>query len=274
MPFRVYMGYDSHEDITFEVAKYSMEKHSTVPVEIIPLKRKEMQWRGIYRRKQDPKQTTEFTYCRFFVPYLQNYKGWAMFVDDDFLWLGDIGELLDQIDESKALICVQHDYKPTVGVKLAGKPQSAYPRKNWSSMVLYNCGHPVNAQVNLSMVNREGGAFLHRFTWIEDDSLIGHVDFEWNFLVEWYTPYDQDEAQPQGRMPKAIHYTEGGPWFPDYRNTDYAKEWLEHLAEYEKTLPTKRHLCPYELFSCKDPPAKPLPGYPNSHETWSWDMEA
>ena len=96
------MGYDSHEDITFEVAKHSIESRSSVPVDIFPLKRKDLQvralggasrseegslltvfslhyfstqHRGIYRRDQDPKQTTEFTYCRFFVPYLSNYKG-------------------------------------------------------------------------------------------------------------------------------------------------------------------------------------------------------
>jgi hypothetical protein len=161
MPFRVYMGYDSHEDITFEVAKYSMLKYASVPVEVIPLKRNELQARGVYTRTQDPKQSTEFTYCRFFVPYLQNYKGWAMFVDDDFLWTKDIAELLDMVDDTKAIMCVQHDYKPTVTEKLAGRAQSAYPRKNWSSMVLWNCGHPANEGVSLDMINAEGGAFLY-----------------------------------------------------------------------------------------------------------------
>jgi lipopolysaccharide biosynthesis glycosyltransferase len=262
MPFRVYMGYDSHEDITFEVAKYSLKKRASVPVEVIPLKRHELQSRGIYTRTQDPKQSTEFTYCRFFVPYLNNYKGWAMFVDDDFLWLGDIAELLDQVDDSKAIICVQHDYKPTVTQKLAGRAQSPYPRKNWSSMVLWNCGHPANAGVNLSMINSEGGPFLHRFSWIKDDNLIGKVDYTWNFLVGWYEKYEGD------KKPCAIHYTEGGPWFPDYRETDYAREWFDELMEYEKTLPKQRLLCPYELFSTKG--KKPLPGYPNSNETWTW----
>jgi lipopolysaccharide biosynthesis glycosyltransferase len=249
-------------DVYEQVAKYSMEKHSSVPIQVIPLKREEMRKQGIYTRTQDPKQSTEFTYCRFFVPYLQNYKGWAMFVDDDFLWLGDIKELIDQIDDKYAIMCVQHDYKPTVDVKLAGKAQEAYPRKNWSSMVLYNCGHPANQGVNLSMINSQPGSYLHRFSWITDDSLIGKIDYEWNFLVEWYKPYEGE------RKPKAIHYTEGGPWFPDYRETDYAKEWFDHMKEYEATLPKPRLLCPFERFTCKG--TKFLEGYANSDEPWTW----
>jgi lipopolysaccharide biosynthesis glycosyltransferase len=270
MPFRVYMGYDSHEDITFEVAKYSLLKYASVPVEVIPLKRPELQARGIYTRTQDPKQSTEFTYCRFFVPYLQNYKGWAMFVDDDFLWTKDIAKLLDMVDDSKALMCVQHDYKPTVNTKLAGRAQSCYPRKNWSSMVLWNCGHPANEPVKLELINREGGAYLHRFSWIEDDNLIGEIPFEWNFLVDWY-PVDEEKDAKEG-LPGAIHYTEGGPWFPDYRTTDYAAPWFEHMKEYEATLPKQRMLCPFELFTTADPPSKVLEGYPNSNDTWTWDQ--
>mmetsp|Transcript_26003 Transcript_26003/g.41771 ORF Transcript_26003/g.41771 Transcript_26003/m.41771 type:complete len:293 (+) Transcript_26003:100-978(+) len=265
MPFRCYLGYDSHEDVTFEVAKYSMEKYSSVPIQVIPLKRKELRKQGVYKRAQDPKQSTEFTYCRFFVPFLNNYKGWALFADDDFLWLGDIAELLDQVDDKYAMMCVQHDYAPTESVKLAGRPQSSYPRKNWSSMVLYNCGHPANANLTLDMINAGTGSFLHRFSWITDDALIGSIDYEWNFLVDWYKPYAEK------RMPKAVHYTEGGPWFPDYRHTDYAEVWFEHMREYEATLKVPRQLCPYERFSEKG--TKFLEGYTNSDEPWTWADE-
>ena len=161
-PFRVYFGHDSHEDIAYEVAKYSIEKHASVPVHVQPLKREELREQGLYRREQDPKQSTEFTYCRFFVPYLNNYKGWALFADDDFVWLEDVAELLDQVDDRYAVMCVQHDYSPSVKVKLAGVKQEAYPRKNWSSMVLYNCGHPANANLTLDVANQKPGSFLHR----------------------------------------------------------------------------------------------------------------
>ena len=102
-PFRVYLGYDSHEDITYEVAKFSLEKNSSVPVHVTPLKRADLRAQGVYRREQDPKQSTEFTYCRFFVPYLNNYKGWALFTDDDFLFLGDLKDLKKLTLQSNSL---------------------------------------------------------------------------------------------------------------------------------------------------------------------------
>ena len=191
-----------------------------------------------------------------------------MFVDDDFLFLGDMAELVGQLDDKYALMCVQHDYKPTVTQKLAGREQSPYPRKNWSSLVLFNCGHPANAGVTLQLINEQPGSFLHRFSWLTDDALIGAIDYEWNFLVDWYTPY----AAP--RVPKAIHWTEGGPWFPDYRSTDYAQLWFDELKAYEATLPAPRRLCPYELFSTKTPRSLPLAGYANSGDTWDWSAEA
>ena len=237
-----------------------MESNSSVPLHVVPLKRRDLESQGVYKRAQDPKQSTEFTYCRFFVPYLNNYKGWALFADDDFLWLGDIAELIDKIDDRYAVMCVKHDYNPESGVKLAGKVQEAYPRKNWSSMVLYNCGHPANANLTLEMINTHPGSFLHRFSWIDDDRLIGEVSHEWNFLVEWYKP-------SEGKLPKALHYTEGGPWFPDYRNTTFSELWFNYLRLYEATLTRPRLLCPFERFSVKGSPI--LEGYDNSSVRWS-----
>lgn len=155
--------------------------------------------------------------------------GWALFADDDFLWLGDVAELFAKADDRYAVMCVKHNYTPQVNVKLAGRKQEPYPRKNWSSMVLFNCGQEANLNLDLATINNKAGSFLHRFSWIEDEGLIGDLDFSWNFLAEWYTP-------EESRLPKAIHFTEGGPWFPDYRNTDYAKEWFEYLKMYEATL--------------------------------------
>ena len=264
MPLRCYFGYDSHEDIAFQVAKYSLERNSSVPVHVIPLKRDELRAQGVYTRSQDPKQSTEFTYCRFFVPYLNNYKGWALFADDDFLWLGDVAELFAKADNRYAVMCVKHNYAPEVSVKLAGCKQEPYPRKNWSSMVLFNCGHEANRKLDLRMMNNKSGSFLHRFAWIEDDDLIGELDISWNFLVEWYTA---DASRP----PKAVHFTEGGPWFPDYRDTDYAEEWFKYLRMYEATLKSPRLLCPYERFSQKGNDS--LTGYRNSDSPWCWEDE-
>jgi len=266
-PLRIYVGYDSHEEIAWEVFRHSILKRSSVPIEVIPLNRADLQKRGIYWRDQDPKQSTEFTYLRFLVPYLAGYNGWAMFIDDDFLCLRDMAELLDLADEKYALMCVQHDFNPTVTVKLANVAQESYPRKNWSSVMLFNCSHPANLACNLSTVNRESGAYLHRFKWLgDDDNLIGSLPHVWNFLTPWY------DKLPEGQLPGLVHYTEGGPWFPDYRNcpdTDYKEEWEQELKEFEAALPTTRLLCPYERFSTQGNKARP--GYPNSDIPFNWE---
>ena len=99
-----------------------------------------------------------------------------------------------------------------------GKTQSLYPRKNWSSMVLWNCEHPSNKQVIPSMVNNETGKFMHRFSWLKDEE-IGQISHEWNWLEGWY-------KEPQDGKPKAIHFTEGGPWFKNCQDVDYADLWI------------------------------------------------
>mmetsp|Transcript_17394 Transcript_17394/g.55871 ORF Transcript_17394/g.55871 Transcript_17394/m.55871 type:complete len:274 (-) Transcript_17394:63-884(-) len=249
-----------------------MMKNSSVPLDCFKLSQAELRHRGIFWKPRDPKQSTEFTYLRFLVPYLSNYQGWAMFCDDDFLWTGDIKELIDQLDDSKAIMCVKHTVNTPCTTKLAGCVQEAYPRKNWSSMVFYNCGHPANRGVDLEMVNSQPGSFLHRFSWIKDDNLIGEFDHTWNWLVGWYEKKDM-----KGQVPKAIHYTEGGPYFPDWREdeapfTDYHDEWVEYMKEYEAQLPKQRLLCPYERFSLKG--NKPMAGYPNSNDMWSWETDS
>eukprot|EP00242_Pyramimonas_sp_CCMP2087_P012612 CAMPEP_0198197304 /NCGR_PEP_ID=MMETSP1445-20131203/910_1 /TAXON_ID=36898 /ORGANISM="Pyramimonas sp., Strain CCMP2087" /LENGTH=324 /DNA_ID=CAMNT_0043866557 /DNA_START=66 /DNA_END=1040 /DNA_ORIENTATION=- len=274
-PFPVFIGYDSHEDVVFEVAKFSMEKRSSVPLDVQRISQVDLEKRGVWKRKQDPKQSTQFTYSRFYIPYVQNYKGWAYFCDDDFLWLGDFAELIDHCDDKYAIMCVQHDYKPTETSKLRGCEQAIYPRKNWSSSFLINCGHPANAACTLKLLNEApAGGFLHRFSWIKDDSLIGELPMKWNFLVGWHDKFTADQGTPG-----AIHYTLGGPWYPDYREaegnvTDYQAEWWEDLEAYEATLPSKRLLCPHELYS--ENGHKSLQGYPNSNaaydeeEHWIW----
>ena len=130
-------------------------------------------------------------------------------------------------------------------------------------MVLWNCGHPSNKVVDQDFVNEIelNGAYMHRFSWLKDEE-IGSIDHTWNYLVGVY-----DDI----KMPKLIHYTEGGPWFPDYRDTDYATEWFEYLRRYEATLKVPRLLCPYERFSQKGNHI--LRGYENSDSPWTWEEE-
>ena len=214
----VYIGYDSREDLAYQVSSFSIKSKSE-DTKVVPLKLNELKSQGIYTRGEDKLGSTEFTFSRFLVPLLNNYDGWALFCDCDILFLNPIDELFSLADDKFAVMCVQHDYKPKSNKKMDGRVQSLYPRKNWSSLVLWNCGHPSNKKINTDLINdpKTTGKYLHRFSWLED-SEIGAINHEWNWLAGWY-------EEPKDGKPKAIHYTEGGPWFADYRFCEYHEVW-------------------------------------------------
>ena len=221
---KVYVGWDSREDIAYQVCEHSIKRRDP-SAEVIPLKQNEMREQGIYTREVDKLATTQFTFTRFFVPYLNDYKGWAVFCDCDFLWKIPSHMLTKYMDPSKAVVCVKHDYTPKETTKMDGQVQTVYPRKNWSSVVLWNCEHPSNKPITTKLVNDPDttGKYLHRFSWLKDEE-IGKISHEWNWLVGWYN-------EPKDGYPKAIHYTEGGPWFPEYRFCDYHDVWKKNLFE-------------------------------------------
>ncbi|MBD9529955.1 glycosyltransferase [Paracoccus sp. PAR01] len=215
----VFIGWDSREDIAYQVARASLLEHASIDVDIRPIRLQELVDAGAYTRQVDPLASTEFTYSRFFTPYLAGYKGWALFCDCDFLFFGDVAELLDRRDDSKAVLCVHHDYTPKNETKMDGKAQTTYPRKNWSSFMLFNCAHPATAKLTPELINRESGAYLHRMQWASDEQ-IGAIPEEWNWLEGW-------SEKPNNGNPKAVHYTNGGPWFKNWQDVEYANEWLK-----------------------------------------------
>ena len=220
---KVFVGFDSREEIAYEVCKHSILKHNK-NVKVSPLKQDHMRRLGLYWRPTDPLSSTEFTFTRFLVPALCNYQGWAVFCDCDFIWTEDIANLIASADPKYAVMCVHHDYTVKNTVKMDGKEQTIYPRKNWSSMVLFNCGHPSNQILTADLVNKETGKYLHRFGWLKDEE-IGQISHEWNWLVGVYD-------EPTDGKPRAIHYTEGGPWFDNYRDCEYADVWNNYLLSY------------------------------------------
>lgn len=224
---KIFVGYDPREDLAYEVCRHSILKHATFPVEVIPIKQGDLRKAGLYWRTRDPTESTQFSFSRFLTPFLAGFEGWAMFVDCDFLYTVDIRELAELIDDKYAIMCVKHDYKPKSTTKMDGAVQTTYPRKNWSSMVLYNCGHPKNRVLTPSVVNSQSGAFLHRFTWLDDND-IGSIPYTWNFLVG-HNEIDDKE------LPKAIHYTMGGPWFEAWKDCQFADLWLQEVDEYKRS---------------------------------------
>jgi hypothetical protein len=225
-PFRIFIGWDQREPEAFDVAKFSLTRRASIPVSVTPIKVAELRAQGLYRRDADPLAATEFTYTRFLTPALAGYSGWALFCDCDFLWLGDIAGLLEYTQAPKAVYCVQHDYRPKEATKMDGAVQTVYPRKNWSSLMLFNCDHPSVQDLTPEVVNRESGAYLHRMQWAADDE-IGALPVDWNWLEGW------NEKPTQG-TPKAVHFTRGGPWFENWRHVDYGDLWLAEREAMER----------------------------------------
>jgi len=166
--------------------------------------------------------STDFTFTRFLVPYLMDYKGWAVFCDGDFFFLNNPAELSQFTAFDKyAVSVVKHNHLPVEKTKHQNRIQSQYPRKNWSSLIVWNCGHPQNKGLTPKMVNTMPGRWLHQFSWLSDD-VIGNIPEAWNWLVNW-SSIDIN--------PKAIHYTQGTPNLLEYSDTPYSKEWLDTLTK-------------------------------------------
>jgi lipopolysaccharide biosynthesis glycosyltransferase len=219
----IYIGWDSREDIAFQVCEHSIRRRaiSEYDATVIPLKQQELRDRKLYWRDVDKLSSTEFTITRFLVPYLNDYNGWAVFGDCDMVWRVNPSELFKLRDNSKAIMVVKHEYNVEEGTKMDGQMQLPYPRKNWSSLILWNCGHPKNRILDLETVNTATPRFLHRFEWLDDDD-IGELPHAFNWLVGWYDiEHDGD--------PKIIHYTEGGPWFEQTRNCEFDHIWKQEL---------------------------------------------
>lgn len=184
--------------------------------------------RETYDMLDGKKFSTEFSHTRFLVPDLMNYKGWALFMDADMIFLSDIQKLFDLCNDRYAVMCVKHNHIPVDGQKMDGREQLRYFRKNWSSFVLWNCGHPCNKAITKERVNFMSGRDLHSFSWL-DDEFIGSLPFTYNFIsgVSPAMPGDS------GGRPDVIHFTEGGPWFDECKDVPYAGMWIEEYEDFQ-----------------------------------------
>jgi hypothetical protein len=215
---KVFIGYDPVETVAWHAHAQSILENSSKPVALIPVNLRNLQ--DIYKRDRDPKQSNEFSFSRFLVPYLCGYKGQAVFFDCDQMIRADIAELfqIGNNNPSYAVHVVQHDYEPKNTIKYLDTVQYKYPRKNWSSVVLWNCEHPANRVVTPEFVSVASPMELHRFAWLNDNE-IGSLDVRWNWLVGEY-------AEPPNDV-KLVHWTIGGPYFEEYKTVDFADEWFK-----------------------------------------------
>lgn len=213
----VFIGFDSKETVAFHVFAHSIMARASKPVSITPICLSHL--KEVYCRPAHELQSTEFSFSRFLVPYLSDYDGWSIFMDCDMLMLDDIVKLWDLKDDRYAVQVVKHTHYPKEPTKFLGQTQTRYEKKNWSSVMLFN--NAKCAALTPEFVNSASGLELHQFKWLENDTLIGDLPKSWNHLVG-YDAFSQHVSN--------IHFTIGGPYFDEYKKSEYAEQWFDERA--------------------------------------------
>jgi hypothetical protein len=210
----VFIGYDTKESVAYHTLAHSILRRASVPVSIAPLMQSQL--KSLYTRERGPTESTEFSLSRFLVPALSGFRGWSVFMDCDMLCRTDIHELslFMEKQKDKAVLVCKHDYVPRTQRKFLDQVQTQYPRKNWSSLMIFN--NERCRALTPGHVNSAPGLDLHRFAWA-DDRDIGALPLEWNWLVGEYA---------HNPAAKIVHFTIGGPYYDEYRQCDYAGEWF------------------------------------------------
>jgi hypothetical protein len=219
---RVFIGYDPAETVAYHVLCHSILKRSSQPVSFTPINKRNIP--EFRRGKEDG--STEFSFSRFLTPYLSGYTGQSIFMDCDMIVRCDISEIFNECDLWHDVFVVQHDYKPKTGSKFLGNTQHVYPKKNWSSMMVFNNFNQSCRSLTPDIVNHNTGSYLHQFHWTTDQR-VGALPKEWNHLVGELGP------NPEAKI---VHFTLGTPCFKGYENQEFANEWF---AEYESMLEHK-----------------------------------
>lgn len=221
---RVFIGYSQTASVASSVAAFSIMRRASMPVSINHIALHQL--RNVFTRQQNALQSTEFSFSRFLTPYLANFEGWAIFMDDDVLIMDDIAKLWALRNPDYAVQVIKHNHIPAEETKFLGKAQTKYEKKNWSSVMLFNCSKCKT--LTPDYVNTASGLELHQFKWLESDELIGELPHRWNHLAN-YDPYDPDVS--------LVHYTIGGPFYNDFKTCEYSAEWFaerDHMLHCEQ----------------------------------------
>jgi lipopolysaccharide biosynthesis glycosyltransferase len=208
------VGFDQRESIAYHVFCQSVIDRASMPIQFLPLAENTLN----QYKEMHVDGSNKFVYSRFLTPYLMDFSGWAIFADGDMVCRADIAELWSLRDETKAVQVVKHEYKTKAAKKYLGNINEDYPKKNWSSLILWNCSHPKNITLTPEFIQSQPGSYLHRFSWLDDD-LIGGLDAEWNWLAIEY---------PENPYAKLVHYTLGTPCFKDYVDESMSDLWKEN----------------------------------------------
>jgi len=208
---RLVVGFDQREAIAYHVFAQSVLLKSSNPISFNPLSKNTLD----FYNETHSDRSNAFTYSRFLTPFLMNFEGWAIYLDGDMVCQEDITQLWNLKDNSKAVQVVKHEYKTKSKKKYLDNINVDYPKKNWSSVIIWNCSHPKNKVLTPDFISSNNGKFLHRFMWLDEDD-IGELPIEWNWLAIEYPP------NPKAKI---IHYTLGTPCFSEYAKSEMSEIW-------------------------------------------------
>ena len=218
---KIFIGYENEYPESFEVCAESIRRFNPNH-EIIPLVKSELEEKGLYTREYQG-ESTDFAFTRFLVPFLSDYKGYALFCDGDFMWRCDPQEIEDyakQSNYSPSVWVVKHPpFLTTPYKKMKGKANMSYPKKYWSSLMYFN--NDKCFSLTSDLVNSWSGKDLHEFAWASE---IGDLPAEYNAMVNYY-------KFPEA---KAVHFTDGGPWLDIHDDMFYSTEWLKIYKNLQK----------------------------------------
>ena len=216
-PLKVFIGYDEKEAVVYHTCVQSIIDNTKSPVAIHPLN---LEMFNCYKEKHKD-GSNDFIYSRFLVPYLSNFKGKSLFIDGDMIINEDLNNLFNKFNKKYALQVVKHDYKTKYPIKYLGHKNEDYPKKNWSSVILFNCEHKANKILTPSFIERSSGSYLHRFSWLKDKD-VGSLPKEWNHLVLEY---------PEASKSSLLHFTVGAPCFQDFNKGKEAELWQSYFSK-------------------------------------------
>lgn len=215
---KIFIGYDEVEAVAYNVLSHSIQTRASKPVSITPIMLSQLE--DVYHRPRDPKQSNEFSFSRFLVPFLCDYEGYAIFMDSDIICTDDIHKIMEYVDPDAAVSVVKHDYIPSTQVKYLGNNQTKYVMKNWSSVMVFNCEKC--ADLTPEYINNASGLMLHQFHWVNHYDHIGELPSDFNHLV------GELEPNPDAKL---IHFTIALPLWPEYMDCEHADKWW---AEFDK----------------------------------------
>ena len=224
---KVYIGYDEREHRAADVCARTLLRVTGGEIEPEFLCVPKLQAQGLLTRVRDERggqdydlvsnefTSTRFNISRFLTPILCQ-QGYALFVDCDTIFLRDPRSMLIEVHARHAVSVVMHLQESKDQWKMLNQRQTNYPRKNWSSVMLFNCDHAANRRLSLRDVNERIRHDLHQFYWLADAE-IGLLQPRWNWLVN---------VSPKPANLGIAHFTLGGPFTEGWHGAEHDDLWL------------------------------------------------